>query len=222
MFLILGVCSALYCLLSIPLYLRTGNVIHTVMVWNLFLADLPLIFAFCLQKCLPGRLRVTAPLWGLLWLLFYPNAPYLVTDLMHMRMIKFVAAGGFIREIMPWLQLLQVTAGYLLGTLTGLLSLYLIHGLLQKAAGKVAAWGLLGGYALLSGYGIYIGRFLRLNSWDALHPLQLLTRLAQDSSPFAFFFSCLLAGYILLSYWLFYIFCHAKLGDLPGSGAANG
>ena len=65
--------------------LYTGTRVHGGLAWNLFLAWIPLVLALLLyERARVGATwRVLAPL-GLLWLAFFPNAPYLITDLKHL------------------------------------------------------------------------------------------------------------------------------------------
>ncbi|MGV3526137.1 MAG: DUF1361 domain-containing protein [Candidatus Sericytochromatia bacterium] len=138
----------------------TGTPYYGFLLWNLFLAVIPLL---CTQLSLiwgqgRWRKRLLPPL--LLWLLFFPNAPYVVTDLMHL---------GVLQQMPRWYDPLMVFVCALSALWAGFLSLrdvefllrpHLSGGLLQL--GGVLTWG-------LCGVGIYLGRVLRWNSWDAFH-----------------------------------------------------
>lgn len=101
--------------------------------------------------------RLVAVLVLPLWLLFLPNAPYLVTDLVHLR--------G--REVIPWADMAILVAVAALGLGLGVVSTH------QMASAMGRDWGLTAGsgvYVVASiaiGFGVYVGRFLRWNSWDA-------------------------------------------------------
>ena len=58
------------------------DTLYAFLIWNLFLAWVPFVFsmaAYELDKRKRGGLLLL-PL-GIAWLLFFPNAPYLMTDL---------------------------------------------------------------------------------------------------------------------------------------------
>jgi len=138
------------------------------LVWNLFLAWLPALGAFAAYNLnrWPTRLR-WLPIIGisLLWLLFLPNAPYLVTDIIHLR----PPAG-----VPLWYDLITLVAFAWTGSFLGLVSLFLMQILVRRTVGAAASWVFVIGVLALNGIGIYLGRFLRWNSWDLLfHPTSL-------------------------------------------------
>jgi uncharacterized membrane protein len=144
------------------------------LLWNLFLAWLPLVsalFAYNLDS--RSRLKwIMAVGCALIWLLFFPNAPYLVTDLIHLKPKP---------EAPFWFDLILLVAFAWTGCLLGFVSLSLMQEVVRKAVGRVAGWLFAGVVLLLSSFGIYLGRFLRLNSWDAFsNPLRIL---ADISAP---------------------------------------
>lgn len=125
--------------------------------WNLFLAAIPM----CFSRKLVNRQTMTKSTMILLaiWLLFLPNAPYLVTDLFHYRE----------RPPVPkWFDLLLVNSATWNGLLLGLISLMQVESFLQRCYNRRVATITVISSMLLSGYGIYIGRYLRFNSWDVI------------------------------------------------------
>ncbi len=213
----MGGCCLVYLVLSIPAFLITGNGIQIFMVWNLFLAYLPLVLAEMVHTNLERAKPSMALVLGLAWLLFFPNAPYMVTDFIHVSRTEFYTqANGYApvvysTDLRSWVKLIHIGLGALLGTLIGLLSLYLMHQVISARKNRFLAHGFVAGVCLLSGYAIYIGRFLRVNSWDILRPVSLLSRLVTDFGPFAVNFSLLFAGYVMASYWVFYLLISAKI-----------
>ncbi len=134
--------------------------------WNIFLALLPWCFAigFCRSSS-----RFPALCWWLLWLLFFPNAPYLLTDLIHLRPRSAVP---YAYDIVLFLSFAAT------GLLFGAHSLLLVRNRLRQQLSARVVQGLVGSSILLCSCGIYIGRYLRWNSWDAfLRPWLVL----QDS-----------------------------------------
>jgi len=136
--------------------------------WNLLLAWMPLIFAAAtLHLARACSWRSFRPwLAGFIWLLFLPNAPYLVTDLTHLR-----AADGQ----RYWSDLIVILFFAWPGVFAGSLSLQLIHTAVAKQLGFVAGWLFAGTACGLAALGVYIGRFHRWNSWDLVfNPVDLL------------------------------------------------
>lgn len=149
------------------------------MLWNLFLASVPLIWSAAFRSALERKHAFLAGTYFFLWLIFFPNAPYLLTDLIHL---------GERPNTPLWylMAVLLFCAGT--GTLLGYLSLLDIHTAIQRRWGKTIGWSVVTASLMLCGFGIYVGRFLRWNSWDALtNPLELLKSMAGqfiDAGPF--------------------------------------
>lgn len=195
-----------------------GVLAYPFLAWNLFLAGLPFAFALLAslihESAVPGALRtltVTALLG--LWLLFFPNAPYLVSDLAH---LPARAPGA-----PHWYDAVLFGAFLATGVAAGLASLLLVHGLVARRLGRLAGWAAIALASLLAGFGIYLGRFERFNSWDVLtQPAQVLA-VALDPlrSPLAhqrtIVVTLLYAGFILLGYLAVVAMLHAGRQLLP-------
>jgi uncharacterized membrane protein len=103
----------------------------------------------------------------LVWLLFFPNAPYILTDLFHLRHRA---------EVPIWYDLILIIAFAWTGLLYGFFSLLDIEQKRPFALSQTLHIVFIVGLLFLSGFGIYIGRFLRWNSWDVVsHPLGIFT-----------------------------------------------
>jgi uncharacterized membrane protein len=165
----LGVASALCLGLELVREHRYGAYDFRFLIWNLILAWIPLLIALIVyDRYRRGRpLLLLAPAL-VLWLLFLPNAPYIVTDFVHL------SAGS---PAPLWLDGVEVSAFAWTGMLLGFVSLYLVHAVARHRLGAVPSWiGVLGVLALIS-VGVYLGRAKRWNSWDLL--TQPGARLAQ-------------------------------------------
>jgi len=143
---------------------ETGSSYYRFLIWNLTLAWVPFVLAVAAYA--RARQRVDVLVWVLLvpWLLFFPNAPYLLTDFIHLD-----------EGPAPlWYDALMLSAFAWTGLMLGFGSLYLVQTILRRAVGDSIAWaGVLGALALAS-LGVFIGRFIRFNSWDALlHPMRV-------------------------------------------------
>ena len=166
--------------LSAVRYFYSGTIRHLYLPWNLFLALLPLVFAFASTQ----SKGVRAGIFALLWLAFLPNSFYIVTDFIHLNPIEANIEGYQVGNyryaneanspgILFDAVLIFMYAAY--GFFAGLLSISLIHDKLIKKVKSRQAWALVIGAIALSSFAIYIGRVLRWNSWDILaRPGQLL------------------------------------------------
>lgn len=143
------------------------------MVWNIFLAGLPFLFAcgaVYFEQKQGKKLRFLSIVFWPLWLLFFPNAPYMLTDLIHLRWYDWYISGvGFTDSPRAWFGLLHIFVGVAAGTIVGMLSLRLLHDMVTRRLGRLAGWCFAGGTCLLGGFGVWIGRCLRFNSWDVFH-----------------------------------------------------
>ncbi|MCL2811437.1 MAG: DUF1361 domain-containing protein [Clostridia bacterium] len=192
----------LYFAVSVPVYLTHSLFLHHWLVWNVFLALLPPLFAWLFMHCRFKGLRL---MLAVLWLLFFPNAPYLMTDMIHLAHLSFVHWGEG-RELYPWLTLMQTGISIFLATTMGLWSLSVMHRAMRRWGGPVAGWLIVGLVCLASGYAVFMGRFLRFNSWDVLQPLRLLEYTARYTDSFAIWFSAGFGLYILFTYCIFRAF----------------
>jgi uncharacterized membrane protein len=150
-----------------------------------------------MQRRKVGFLWLMVPAAAVLWLIFFPNAPYLITDLIHLRP----------RPDAPfWFDLILLVAFAWTGFILGLVSLVLMQEVIRRIAGSFVSWL----FALLalafSSFGIYLGRFLRWNSWDVfLNPSALVGQILQGARhPLlhiqSLAFSTLFAGVLLAMY----------------------
>lgn len=130
--------------------------------WNLLLAWAPLALAFWLWRLdrRRGRRRLLAmTLVFISWLLFLPNSPYIVSDLIHLNA----------RDNVPlWYDAIMIFSYAWNGLILGFVSLWIVQQLAARWLGSVAGWVLVMVTLTATGFGIYLGRFDRWNSWDIL------------------------------------------------------
>jgi len=181
------------------------------LVWNLFLAWLPLVFAIVVYDGdRAGATVARLSLAGTLWLLFLPNAPYIVTDL------KWLDYGS--RAF--WYDAALVGSAGTIGLALGFVSLYLVQTVVTRRLGRFAGWGLAWAALVLSGIGIYLGRFERWNSWEVFtEPSKIIGKLAAAAfDPLAhgrpLAWSTLFAVSCCVGYAIFYSAFRAQLERL--------
>ncbi len=158
-----GVSKILFASISFTILLLAARIIYTgtltyaFYLWNLFLAIIPLGASNRLIR--QNKLGIIAIIWLSLWLLFFPNAPYLVTDIFHFR----ERAG-----CPQWFDLVLVSSASWNGIFAGILSLLQVERFLKKFFENKWVQPSLVFFIILCGYGVYMGRFLRFNSWDII------------------------------------------------------
>jgi uncharacterized membrane protein len=134
----------------------TGSVEFGFLLWNLFLALIPLGAAHKLRSA-KGKPALYG--WAFIWLLFFPNAPYIITDLVHLRERP---------DIPFWVDLLLLLSAAVNGAVWGFLSLLDVEAWLLTRIQRRWVHRVIFIIMLACGFGVYLGRFLRYNSWDIL------------------------------------------------------
>ncbi len=135
------------------------------LIWNLFLAVIPFAITTYLISN-PKLSKYGLVLWFGVWLLFLPNAPYIITDLLHLRMGT---------NHLVWLDILVVTSFALNGLMLFFFSLLDMKEILGSYINKKFLNLIYSSILFLSGFGVYLGRFLRYNSWGIIqNPISLL------------------------------------------------
>jgi uncharacterized membrane protein len=165
---------------------------YSFLVWNLELAWIPLLFALLVDFA--GRRTPLALAAGALWLLFLPNAPYVLTDFVHLgaehRTFDVVLVGSFAFT----------------GLALGFASVALVQRTVARRLGEVAGWLVALSSLAASSVGIYLGRVQNLNSTDAFtHPHRLVAlaeiRIAHPlGNPHLIVFVAALSGFLTLAY----------------------
>lgn len=127
------------------------------LIWNLFLAFIPYVIStymvmrqekFSLIKLLPFYFA---------WLLFFPNAPYILTDMLHLEARD---------EIGIWYDMGLILSFAITGLMIAYLSLIDIFEITKAKFNTITAWTLSLFNIIAGSFGVYIGRYLRYNSWD--------------------------------------------------------
>lgn len=150
------------------------------LIWNLFLAWVPYWIALSLDffnRNIPptegGGSRRFSQKSNLiililmsLWILFFPNAPYILTDLLHLHR----------REMVPhWFDVMLFITFAWAGLMLGYASLFEVQRFLEVHFSKKVAWGIISFAIFLGGFGVFMGRFQRWNSWDIVkHPFKIV------------------------------------------------
>ncbi|MEI6580641.1 MAG: DUF1361 domain-containing protein [bacterium] len=138
------------------------------LLWNIFLAFIPFLISSKLlwYKNKEKKYPVIFVLGLTLWLVVFPNAPYVVTDLIHLIASTFVPL---------WINVILLFSSAWIGIFLGIISLFHIEQIILPWFGRITTDLIILGVILLSSFGVYLGRFLRWNSWDIfLQPKAIL------------------------------------------------
>jgi uncharacterized membrane protein len=183
------------------------------LIWNLFLAWLPLAFSLLACEEYERATKRNWRFWGLAggWLVFFPNAPYIFTDLFHLRNNPLFHSGVYF-----WVDMVLILSSALTGLVLGFLSLYLMQSVVTRRFGRLASWGFILVVALLGSFGICLGRFLRFNSWDVLvRPVELgrgigAWVISPLAHPATLAFPLLFATFLFIAYLMLYALTHLQ------------
>lgn len=144
----------------------TGNLLFIFLIWNLFLAFVPYMISKLLARYLQCRGVVFFPV-VFVWLLFIPNTFYIITDLFHLNMNE---------DVPLWYDLALILSFVWSGLLLGVLSVREMQKIIAVRLGKSFEAFFVIPVMFLNGLGIYVGRYLRFNSWDIVADPFGLTR----------------------------------------------
>lgn len=185
----------------------TDTTRHTGLIWNLFLAWIPFMLAYFAHAISWKKiwLYLVIPFIAIVWLLFFPNAPYMLTDLQDL-----ARAGGVGAPL--WYDVIIIVWCSWTGTLLGIISLYLMQDIIFRTVGRWAGWIFVLVISAASSFGMYIGRFVRLNSWDILQnpsetAMEILGLVIDPSMRLAAF-TVLYTFFFLFIFVLLYSFSH--------------
>ncbi|MFK7834152.1 MAG: DUF1361 domain-containing protein [Winogradskyella sp.] len=169
------------------------------LIWNVFLAIIPFAITMYLNTK-PKLSKFQLGFWFLVWLAFLPNAPYIITDLIH---IKFGS------DLFLWLDVLVVLSFALCGLFLFYMSLINMQLLVKLKFKKISMTTLTFVILFLCGFGVYLGRFLRYNSWEIISQPQVLISDVFNIliSPFqnseAWLFTLGFSTFLSVGFWVF-------------------
>lgn len=140
------------------------------LIWNLFLAWIPFAVSTLFKK------MAYAPKWKQVlvfsgWLIFFPNALYIVTDLIHLDLET---------NIPKWFDAVLLFTSSVTGLIMAFVSLHRVEKYLAQQFNNKKVHVIMTGILFISSFGVYLGRFLRWNSWDVIsNPVSLLFSIAK-------------------------------------------
>ena len=217
-FLLLNLACAICIMLVLARVAYSDSGRHTGLIWNLFLAWIPFMLAYFAHAVSWRRatLYLIIPMIALLWLIFFPNAPYMLTDLQDL--------ARRASDAPLWYDVIIVVWCSWTGMMLGVISLYLMQDIIVRTFGRTAGWLFVFVISGLSSFGIYIGRFVRLNSWDILQnpteTAQEILGIVVDPSMRLAAFTLGYSAFFIFVFLLLYSFSHMlreQSSQLPSS-----
>jgi uncharacterized membrane protein len=212
LFYALTLSSALACTILAARVVRAHSPAYIFLVWNLVLAWVPYLWGLWVATI--QRRHPRAWWWllgpGALWLLFFPNAPYIVTDFVHLRAIPPVPL---------WYDIGLLASFAWAGCFLAVASLQTMQTVVRRVVGNAASWVFVIASVALSGLGVYLGRVQRWNSWDiVLYPRAVLSdAITPLLDPFQHIhplgMSGMFAALLLVCYVMFVAAYTGRLGD---------
>ncbi len=188
--------STLFCVLLLAARVEmTGKSGRLFMVWNLFLAWIPYWLTLLLKyKNTYRKMGLGTMALLIVWLAFFPNAPYMVTDL------KYLVNAP---TNMPfWFDSIMMLSFAWTGLMLGYFSLYKVQQYLLELTNPIFSWVSTVAIIIGASYGIFLGRYQRWNSWDlVVQPLDVIKDIfATVSSPRAIGMTLVLSVFLILGY----------------------
>jgi uncharacterized membrane protein len=152
--------------LTIARIVYTGTLMFTWLNWNLFLAWVPYyISSYIMRKPWLMDQRIKFAFLFFAWLVFIPNSFYLITDIFHFELRKPVPL---------WFDLALILSFVWNGIFLGVLSVNQMEKIIYAKWGWKNDWIFIFGIMWLNAFGVYVGRYLRYNTWDIVtNPLAL-------------------------------------------------
>jgi uncharacterized membrane protein len=174
----------------------SGSMLFVFLSWNVFLAWIPFWISRYLGK--PGFTdNLTHNVLFGCWLLFFPNALYITTDLIHLEMDS---------NVPKWFDAILLFTSSAVGLLMALVSLLRVEHFLDRRFGKKIMPVIMLLILFMGSFGVYLGRFLRYNSWDVVSkPWDLMSTVFQQFLfPFDHLRAWGITGLLTILFYLLY------------------
>lgn len=144
---------------------KTESLTYIFLIWNLFLAFIPYWISSHLRK--QEQLNYFHIPLAVVWLLFLPNSPYIITDLFHLKPRLFPF----------WYDLVLMYSFALIGFVIFYRSLFDMIKLIKNRISGMSLNFILPAFFWLVAFGLYLGRYLRFNSWNVVnHPFRVMNK----------------------------------------------
>lgn len=138
----------------------SNSIVFLFLNLNLFLASIPWLLStfYVISKPIQSKKPFLIVLF-FTWILFFPNAPYILTDLFHLK---------FETNMPIWFDLVLILSFSWTGILFGIYSLLDIENILKNQLKSKIAYFTTTAFLFIASFGVYLGRYLRWNSWNII------------------------------------------------------
>jgi uncharacterized membrane protein len=204
--------SILYIVLSVVLGIFLTNFLIIFLGWNIFLATFVFFLSeiyISLNKKKANQLVQSVVL--LMFILFFPNTLYVLTDFIHLQNYSFFEnyPNVYAFQIADWLVFMHILIGALYSTKLGISSIHKLEPVFKPLFKKYFLFAL-SILFILSSIGIYIGRFLRFNSWNFLQIFPMITEVFKNLS----FFIGIITIFFVLHWVSYFLFSKQEIIDI--------
>ncbi|MEN8908286.1 MAG: DUF1361 domain-containing protein [Clostridiales bacterium] len=181
-----------------------GDAWYSFLIWNLFLSWIPYflsLFLYIMFKIKVFKFRnILFAGIGIIWIIFYPNLPYMVTDFIHIKNFD---------SVLMWYDFIVFSLFIYTSFFMGFVSIYIVFKIILKYYNIRIAVCFTTFMLLITSYGIYLGRFIRWNSWDIIfRPKALFESILSSINLNAIIFSLVFSLFLILVYGFLYFLTH--------------
>jgi len=182
----------------------SGKLQYLFLLWNIFLAWIPFVISSLFHTMI-NKSKWKQVLIFCCWLAFFPNALYIVTDLVHL---------GRESSVPKWFDAVLLFSSSVVGLMMAFISLHRVEKHLYQTVHKKLRSPVIVFILFLGSFGVYLGRFLRWNSWDILNnPFQLMVSICQR---FIYPFDHARTWGVTMIFTILFYLLHISIKKLPG------
>jgi uncharacterized membrane protein len=195
--------SFIYIIFSVILGFLLNDGLVLFLGWNMILATIVLILTHVMSILKnKGNYPIIEYIILLAWILFFPNALYIASDLIHFQNYAFfkIYPNLYEFDITAWIVFTHLLVGALYAAKIGIESLHQMINLWEEQLSSQFKWILVNSLFLLASLGIYIGRFMRFNSWQFYKVFSIIRELLNNV-----LFMLIFVGLFFTIHWTFYI-----------------
>jgi uncharacterized membrane protein len=188
-----------YFIISIVVFIFTLSFLSLMLAWNIILAFIPVALSIIFYQNIKiekysTQNKIFFIFLFLSWIAFFPNSYYVITDFIHLGSESFYYRDNiyvpltYVENFEGYLTLIHIFLGALISVVMASYSLKIMHQFVKERFSNLIGSAFVVGIIMLSSIGIYIGRFIRLQSWNIINPIYVVGELFQSLNVFAFEF----------------------------------
>lgn len=191
------------------------NLKNIYMVWDLLIAWMPLEISYFFKKVFTNKNRkkysqMLIILLSLIWIVSYPNAPYVITDLAYLNGNEYFEIvnsniGGIKlilkNDLNMWMDFFYIFIGVWISSIISFVSLYINKQIIMEKYNNLFGWIFIFVVSIFSGFNIYLSRLEDFRSWNfIIAPYKTIVLISKNINNITFKFSMLFGGIIIIMY----------------------